>query len=62
VRDVRFHLGVAISYGCELAQVFRARAKTLPPLNAIALPAEALQDLLRALPVLPEVRLRGLGL
>jgi len=62
VGDVRFHLGIAISHGCELAQVFRARAETLPPLNAIALAAEALQDLLGALPILPEVRLRGLGL
>jgi hypothetical protein len=40
----------------------RARAKTLPPFQAIALASETLQDLLRALPVLPEVRLGGFGL
>jgi hypothetical protein len=34
----------------------------LPTLQAITLAAEALQELLRALPVLPQVRLRGLGL
>ena len=43
-------------------EILRARAKALPPFQAIALVAEALQDLLSALPVLPEVRLRGFDL
>jgi hypothetical protein len=62
VGDVGFHLGIAVGHRCEFAQIFRARAKTLPSLKAIALSAEALQDLLRALPVLPEIRFGGLGL
>jgi hypothetical protein len=60
--DVGFHLRITVGHRRELAQVFRARAKALPPFQTIALIAEALQDLLSALPVLPEVRLRGFGL
>jgi hypothetical protein len=62
VRDVGFHLWVAIGHGSKLAQVFRPRAEALPPFEAIALAAQTLEDLLRALPVLPEVRLGGFGL
>src|SRR5439155_7632695 len=60
--DVGFHLRIAVGHRSELAQIFRARAKTLPPLDTIALSAEAPQDPLRPLPVLPEVRLGGFGL
>jgi hypothetical protein len=60
--DVGFHLGIAVGHRRELGQVLRARAKTFPPFQTIALAAQALQDLLRALPVLPEVRLGGFGL
>ena len=62
MRDVGFHLGVAIGKRRKLTQIFRPRAKALPPFETIALVAEALQNRLRALPVLPEVGLRGLGL
>jgi hypothetical protein len=62
VGDIGFHLGVAVGDRRELAQIFRARAKALPSFQTITLIAEALEDLLCALPVLPEVRLRGLGL
>jgi hypothetical protein len=62
VGDVGFHLGIAIGDRRELAQILRARTKTLPPFETIALSAEALQDRLRTLPVLPEIRLGGLGL
>jgi len=62
MRDVGFHLGVAICKRRKLTQIFRPRAKALPPFETIALVAEALQNRLRALPVLPEVGLRGLGL
>jgi hypothetical protein len=62
VGDVGFHLWIAVGHRCELAQILRTRAKMLPTLQAITLAAEALQELLRALPVLPQVRLRGLGL
>jgi len=61
VGDVRFHLRIAVGHRRELVQVFRARAKPLPSFQTIALVSEALQDLLRTLPVLPEVRFRGLG-
>jgi hypothetical protein len=62
MRDVGFHFRIAVGHRRELAQVFRARAKALPPFQTISLIAETLQDLLRALPVLPEVRLCGFGL
>jgi hypothetical protein len=62
VRDVGFHLWIAIGHRRKLCEVFRTRPKALPSLQTVALVAEALQDLLRALPVLPEVRLRGFGL
>jgi hypothetical protein len=62
VGDIGFHLWVAIGHGRKLAQVFRAGAKALPPFETIALAAQTLEDLLRALPVLPEVRLGGFGL
>jgi hypothetical protein len=60
--DVRFHLRVAVGHRGELVQVFHPRAKTLPPFQTIALVAQTLENPLRALPVLPEVRLGGLGL
>jgi len=62
VGDVGFHLRISVRHRRELAEIFCARTKTLPSLHTIALPAEALQDLLRALPVLPEVRLGGFRL
>jgi len=62
VGDVGFHFWIAVGHRRELAQVFRARAKTLPSRQTIALAAKAFQDFLRALPVLPEVRLGRLGL
>jgi hypothetical protein len=61
VSDVCFHLRIAVGHRGELAQILGARAKALPSFQAIALGAEALQDLLRPLPVLPEIRLGGLG-
>jgi len=48
--------------GGELGDVLGARAEALPPLEAIADVAQPLKDPLRALPVLPEVRRRGVGL
>jgi len=62
VSDVGFHLWISVGHRRELAQIFGARAKLLPPRQTIALASEPLQDLLRALPVLPKVRLGGLGL
>jgi hypothetical protein len=55
--DVGLHLRVAVDHRRKLAQVFGSRAEALPSFQPIALIAEALQDLLRALPILPEVRL-----
>src|SRR5205814_10627505 len=57
MRDVGFHPGVAVGHRCELAQFLGARAKTLPPLQTSACTSKALEDRLRALPVLAEVRL-----
>jgi hypothetical protein len=62
VRDVGFHPGIAVGHRREFAQILGARAKALPPLETIARTSKALEDRLRALPVLPEVRLGGLGL
>jgi hypothetical protein len=62
VRDVGFHPGIAVGHRGELAQILRTRAKTLPPLETIARSSKSLEDRLRALPVLPEVRFGGLGL
>ena len=62
VGDVGFHLWISVGHRRELAQIFGARAEVLPPRQTIALTSESLQDLLCALPVLPEVRLDGLGL
>jgi hypothetical protein len=62
VRDISFHLRIAVGDRCQLAQVLGTRAETLPPLKTIARSAQALQDCLRALPVLPQVRFRGLSL
>jgi hypothetical protein len=60
--DVGFHVGVTVRHRRELAQVFRTRTKPLPAFETIPKIAKALQDLLRPLAVLPEVRLGGLGL
>jgi hypothetical protein len=60
--DLSFHLRIAVSHRRELSEILGARSKALPSLDAIAFGAEALQDLLRTLPVLPEVRLCRLGL
>src|SRR5712691_7194607 len=49
MRDVGFHLGIAVGHRRELAQVFGTRAKPLPPFQSITQVAKALQDSLRPL-------------
>jgi len=61
-RHFRFELGILARQRRQLGQILRARAVALPLLEACADVPEALEDLLRALPVLPEVRLGSSGL
>src|SRR5687767_11388354 len=51
-----------LGHRCELGEVRGAPAKGVPALDARAHEAEALHDLLRALPVVPEVGRGGLSL
>jgi hypothetical protein len=61
-RDVRLEPTVAAGKLRELGQILRPRAKALPLLEAPADVVETLEDLLRALAILPEVGLGGLCL
>jgi len=60
--DLRIELWIGRCERGELGEILGARAKSLPAVDARAYVSEALQDLLRALPVLPEVRLGGFAL
>ena len=60
--DLRIEIWIGRCERGELGEILGARAKSLPAVDARAYVSEALQDLLRALPVLPEVRLGGFAL
>jgi len=58
-RDLRLERGVLARERGELGDVLRARSEPIPPLEARAEVAEALERRLRALPVVPEIGTRG---
>jgi hypothetical protein len=61
-RYVALERGVRRGELCELVDVLRARTEAVPFLETAAEIAESLEDLLGALAILPELRLRGFGL
>ena len=57
--EVGLHRGI-VGQRCELGQVGRASAERLPSIEACAQEADALQEPLRVLAIVPEIGTRGL--